>query len=386
MSGRIVDLHAHYPMQVIPPEHRGAYRQMRRWEQERWRARLIKAISWFANFEGADGTPSVTFEGMTKGRVGIILSVLYSPLDEINLDYGSPPQAGYVQSVLDQIRAVEESIPAQPGGEQVLVVKTPVQLEQAARGEKLGLVHCVEGGFALGPTGDDVRRSVAELAGKGVAYVTLAHLFWRRVATNAPALPFLPDWAYRLFFGQPDEGLSELGRVAAEAMIEKRVLIDASHMSDRSLEDALAIVERHPGTPLVATHGAFRFGYARGGLEYNYSPEQVERIAASGGVIGLIMCTHYISHGLYPPEELEHSLDLLCAHIDQIAEWSGWSFDHVAIGSDLDGFIKPALPGLNRLEDMGALQDRLLRRYGAENAAKICSGNALRLLRYRFGG
>lgn len=381
----LVDLHAHYPMQVIGPERPGAYRQMRRWEQERWRARLIKAISWFANFEGAGGTPSVSFEGMAKGRVGIILSVLYSPLDEINLDYGSPPQAGYVQSVLDQIRDVEESIPGQPGGLEVLVVKTLEQLERAARGEKLGLVHCIEGGFALGSSDGEVRRSVARLAGKGVAYVTLAHLFWRRVATNAPALPFLPDWAYRLLFSQPEEGLSPLGHAAAEAMIEQRMLIDASHMSERSLEDALEIVERHPGTPLIASHGAFRFRYARGGLEYNCGPQQVERIAATGGVIGLIMCTHYISHGLYPPDELEHSLDLLCAHIDQIAEWSGHSFDHVAIGSDLDGFIKPALPGLERLEAMGALQNRLVRRYGAEDAEKICSGNALRMLRYRFG-
>ena len=32
-----------------------------------------------------------------------------------------------------------------------------------------------------------------KLAAHGVAYITVAHLFWRGVATNAPAIPFLPD-------------------------------------------------------------------------------------------------------------------------------------------------------------------------------------------------
>ena len=53
-------------------------------------------------------------------------------------------------------------------------------------------MHCIEGGFHLGATPEEVTAHVHELADRGVAYITLAHLFWRRVATNAPALPFLP--------------------------------------------------------------------------------------------------------------------------------------------------------------------------------------------------
>jgi hypothetical protein len=37
---------------------------------------------------------------------------------------------------------------------------------------------------------------------RGVAYITLAHLFWRRVATNSIAVP-LPERLYRLVFPQP---------------------------------------------------------------------------------------------------------------------------------------------------------------------------------------
>ena len=50
---------------------------------------------------------------------------------------------------------------------------------------------------------------MAELAARGVAYVTLAHLFFRQVATNAPAIPFIPDRIYRLLFPQSrDVGLT----------------------------------------------------------------------------------------------------------------------------------------------------------------------------------
>ena len=76
----------------------------------------------------------------------------------------------------------------------------------------MALVHCVEGGFHLGATTEQVDASVTALAGRGVAYVTLAHLFWRRVAANAPAIPFLPDVVYSTLFPQKAGiGLTELG-------------------------------------------------------------------------------------------------------------------------------------------------------------------------------
>ncbi len=73
-------------------------------------------------------------------------------------------------------------------------------------------------------------------------------------------------------------------------------------------------------------------------------------------------------------------MDALFAHIDRIAEVSG-SFDHVAVGSDLDGYIKPALTGLEHMGRMGAVQQALADRYGAVDAEKITSANALRVLR-----
>ena len=104
--------------------------------------------------------------------------------------------------------------------------------------------------------------------------MTVAHLFWREVATNAPALPFLPDWLYNLVFPQPTEGLSDLGRAAVEAMIDEGILVDITHMSARSIGDTLALFDRRDPDrriPVIATHMACRFG----GLEYTFTDETI---------------------------------------------------------------------------------------------------------------
>ena len=63
---------------------------------------------------------------------------------------------------------------------------------------QVALVHCVEGGFHLGETPEAVDRARAPSSpAAGSPTSSLAHLLWRAVATNAPALPFLPDWLYR---------------------------------------------------------------------------------------------------------------------------------------------------------------------------------------------
>jgi microsomal dipeptidase-like Zn-dependent dipeptidase len=271
-------------------------------------------------------------------------------------------------------------------------VRNAHELDDAlADPKRIAFVHCVEGGFHLGSTPEEVTETVAELAKRGVAYITLAHLFWRQVATNAPAIPFLGDGLYRRFFHQPDEGLGELGAAAVRAMYEERMLIDVSHMSERALDDTFRLLGEldeehgaHPTEhPVVATHA----GYRLGSQEYMLSPATVHRIAARGGVVGLILARHQLCEKaeVQDPDDPAETPRVLRRHIDAIRQRvPGQTNAHVAIGSDLDGFIKPTMPGIETASDLATLEAPLRAAYG-DDAEMILSGNAMRVARWALG-
>ena len=386
----VADLHAHYAFQLVPEE-RGTITlaktaRGRALLRDRLRARVIGLLARFASYESFHSGPRVTVRSMREGGVGVLLSVLISPFDELDLDrpYGAPPESGYIKSLLAQADVVERDL-ADNHAETATLVADATELDAARAEGRLAFVHCVEGGFHLGPTPEAVDESVTRLARRGVAYVTIAHLFWRRVATNANAIPFIPDWLYRLLFPQPDLGLTELGRAAVEAMVRERMLVDLSHMSAPALEETLTLLdELDPGqaVPVLASHGGCRFGPR----EYMLDERALRRIGARQGVVGLIFAEHQMLNGLRrsAPKSFDESFEVLCRHIDQIAEITG-SHRHAAIGSDLDGFIKPTLAGLATMADMRRLEAALTERYGSDDGELICAENALRPLRTYWG-
>ena len=103
----VVDLHAHYPMHLIPPSEASVVRLIvSRRERTRWRDRmralLTEAGSRLWNYPSPAAGPAVTVPLMRAGRVGAVLSVLYVPLDEMDLScaYGSPPNPDYFPRLL----------------------------------------------------------------------------------------------------------------------------------------------------------------------------------------------------------------------------------------------------------------------------------------------
>lgn len=214
----------------------------------------------------------------------------------------------------------------------------------------------------------------------GVAYITIAHLFFRQIATNAPALPFLPDSVYRLLFPQRSEGLTALGADLVRAMVENGILIDVTHMDRHSLSDLFALLDQiDPArqVPVIASHIACRFGK----LAYNLDDRTLMKIAQRGGVLGVILCQHYACDGIRKDTaSFAQSMDVIRRQIDRINHVTG-SLDHAAIGTDLDGFIKPTLVGLSSARDLKRMEQELVDIYGASAAERICSGNALRVLR-----
>lgn len=391
----IADLHIHYPMHLIsdPDEDLTLRRMARlgpRCRLRDWgRAWLLKQASGVFNYPDNSKRHRVDSDMMNEAAVELGFSVLYLPTAEFRLGgFTAPPNRRDPKTLIEQLTEVEQEVNRRDG----LVFAHDRQQLDAGLNDPANtvLVHCVEGGFQLGATPRQVRDTVATLREKGVVYVTLAHLFWRHFATNANAFPFLRDDQYHAVFHERDDGLSGLGEAAIEAMVEHRVLIDVAHMDEAALGktfDHLKKVEGSDLTPVLATHVATRRGV--NGLDYNLTPPVVAEIARRGGVIGLIMGDHIVTDGLRPDppkfgdrrtKNFADSFDCLRTHIDTLWEWSGKTYDHIGIGSDLDGFVKPTLAGIDYVNQMDDLEDAISEHYGPEIATKICSGNALRVL------
>jgi microsomal dipeptidase-like Zn-dependent dipeptidase len=341
------------------------------------RAAVLAIAARLLNFRHWDASWRVTPQLLQQGGVTIVCSALYRPFSEMDLDepFGAPPESAYYEKLVELMDATEREVEA--AGH--VMVRSRADLARAQG--KIAFIHCIEGGFHLGATPAEVAAHVRELAERGVLYITLAHLFWRRVTTNAPALPFLPDRLYNRLFPQPKQGLTELGRTAIEAMSEHGILVDISHMTDRAVEETLKLVEslddgRDPRSyPVIASHAGYRFG----AQEYMLTDGQIARIAARDGVVGLILAQHQINDGIRRTDTktLAESLAVLDRHIEAIGP------DHVAIGSDLDGFIKPTIGGVESAADLKPFADALRARH-PESADRILRENALRIIERRF--
>jgi microsomal dipeptidase-like Zn-dependent dipeptidase len=115
-------------------------------------------------------------------------------------------------------------------------------------------------------------------------------------------------------------------------------------------------------------------------------PDAIRRIADRGGVIGLILARHQLNDAdANPdPDSPAGTAPTVRRHIDAIRECLGAATnDHVGIGSDLDGFIKPTMAGIETAADLERLEQPLRDAY--EDADSILHGNALRVARWALG-
>ena len=391
----IADLHCHYPMHLLAEEDDPFVRPLRRIKKRRlWhkiRAVLVRWAAQRLNF-GRSGEWRVDLEGLSAGGVRLVFSVLYVPEAELGIEEwlsGRPEEESFA-ALLEHMREVEDDLERQrsAGGPANLVVRRAAELGRAFEDDTIRFVHCVEGGFHLGADRAEIDGRVRRLAEAGVGYITLAHLFWRDVATNAPALPNLSDGQYDFLFAQPDEvGLSPLGEAAVRAMYRYGVLIDISHMRRRAIDETFALLAelddregRAPAEyPVLATHAGYRFG------EHSYmlSAETIRAVAARDGVVGLIMAHHLLNDSLTESRDgLDPTMRSLRLHVGKIRELTG-SFENIGLGTDLDGFIKPTVGGVETARDLRALAERLREGYPA-HAEAILHGNALRALRAAY--
>ena len=383
----LADLHAHYPMRVINDMDPETAAQLMKAPgptlRDRVQALILKVANRIDNYPTWDGTYRITPETLRAGGVGLAMSVLLRPFDEFDLDthYAAPPEPGYFPRLIADLEAVEQDV-ATHDRAQLRLVHNRTELDAAVADGATALVHCVEGGFHLGDGDEEIAANCAELGRRGVGYVTVAHLVFRQVATNANAFPFLPDRIFDFVFPQRGKDrLTPRGEAVVRGLVENRILIDLSHMDPPGIWETFALLDEidpDSSVPVVSTHAGYRFGRQ----QYMCDEEILLQIKRRKGVVGLIMAQHQLNDGVRKKETttLEESLEVIYRHIDRIAEVTG-GYEQIALGTDFDGFIKPSMAGLTTAADLRLLEEALRTRYGDEDAELMASGNALRVLR-----
>ena len=160
----LVDMHAHFPVHLLSDEQQRTHERARTWWRQRWQARIVGLISPLKNYQGPGDTPSVTEALMRDGDVGVALSVLYQPFDEMDLTkgYGAPPRERYLDDIVDQHQTVEDYVKADAG--KVAVAHSASELDALLSGGVPILIHAIEGGFQLGRDTAEVQKNGVRLA------------------------------------------------------------------------------------------------------------------------------------------------------------------------------------------------------------------------------
>ncbi len=167
-------------------------------------------------------------------------------------------------------------------------------------------------------------------------------------------------------------GLTEFGVQLVQEMNRLGMIVDIAHLSPAGVDDLFSICQG----PVVASHAN---AHALCPVPRNLTDAQLERLAASGGVIGVVYVPGFITSGQSPA-----TLDMLLDHVDHIVKVAG--VDHVGLGSDFDGFGDPPPVGLEDVSRTPNITVGLLERgYSAQDVQKILGGNWLRVIRQVVG-
>ena len=244
---------------------------------------------------------------------------------------------------LDEIAATEE---------RVLRVREVEDWERAEREKKLAMAPGVEGAHMLNGKIERVER----LAKVGVSYLTLTHF-----SANSAATPSMGRGA------NERDGLTAFGRRLIRELNEARIAVDLAHVNTPGVLETCGLTK----VPVFCTHTGVKgvHDHAR-----NISDAEIDAIAETGGVIGIIFGPVFLSG------KLRASTEVALDHLDYVVGRVG--VEHVALGSDYDGWLPTILSDHRDCRDIVRLVDGLSERgYSQKEVEMIKGGNALRVMR-----
>lgn len=287
---------------------------------------------------------------------------------------------------------------------QSVLDKYPDQIELATSGrdierivgqKKIAAVLTVEGGHQI----DDDLRVLRMYRRMGILSMTLTHFRSNNWADSST--------------GKPEHnGLTDFGKQAVREMNSLGMIVDISHVSDKTFYDALEVSTK----PVIASHSSC---FTQSDIARNMKDDMFRALAKNGGVVGVNFGAYFLNRkdaepvkkriaeaNAMEPTGSGADVDQFAAKdyadrddahsktgaatvedaaecIDHIVKVAG--IDHVGIGTDFDG-IKNVPIGLEDVSKMPALTDALLRRgYKEEDIQKIMGGNFLRVVKEVVG-
>jgi membrane dipeptidase len=291
-----------------------------------------------------------------------------------------------------QIDAVREQV--HKHSNDLALATTADGIRDAHKQGKIAALIGIEGGHLIA-SDLGVLRSYAAL---GARYMTLTH------SGNT-------DWADSSTAKPEHHGLTEFGKDVVREMNRLGMIVDISHVSDKTFADVLEISK----APVFASHSDCR---AICDAPRNMSDDMIKRLAAKGGVIqinyhigflsqefrnaekahpewdkaialevqkrcrdkegcqlieGDRITREYVLHGDLPRVEWTKIVE----HIDHAVKVAG--IDHVGLGSDFDGANMPF--GMEDATKLPQITNALLEKgYSDDDVKKILGENTLRLM------
>ena len=316
---------------------------------------------------------------LKKGGVGAQFWSAYVPVDTAR-------KGTAVKTTLEQIDAIHRLCRDYPDA--LEMAYTAADVERIRKAGKVASLIGVEGGHSI----DGSVGTLRMFHKLGVRYMTLTHsesLDWADAATDAPKA----------------NGLSDKGKEIVREMNRLGMLVDLSHVSEKTMTDALDCTK----APVVFSHSSAR---AVADHPRNVPDAVLKRVPKNGGVVMVNFYSGFVvpegaramskmfdvvrdlrkkygeddakfreaikawqKENEYPRGSVHDVVD----HIEHVVKLAG--IDHVGLGSDYDGIGKTP----EQLEDVSTYpyitQELLNRGYKADDIRKILGGNVLRVMK-----
>jgi membrane dipeptidase len=285
--------------------------------------------------------------------------------------------------------------------DRMMMAFSVADIERAHGEHKLAALMGIEGGHSI----ENDMHLLRDYYRLGVRYMTLS---WSNTNEWADSSGDINDAKI-----QHHNGLSDFGKQVVLEMNRLGMMVDISHVADKTFWDAIATTK----APVIASHSSAR---ALVNAPRNMTDDMLRAVAKNGGVVQVNFFSGFVDEDYRKAVEaqaqdqaaaIQKYIDSLKAqgkpvsyvevdrmerawmakiprprfkvlidHIDHIAKVAG--VDHVGLGSDFDGVSGATPQGMDSAADLPKITQALLDRgYSAEDIKKVLGGNLLRVFR-----